>query len=491
MLKLITLLKTNILSLGIIILLLFIPLYPKFPLFNVQGTYVALRLEDFLVAAIVGIWFIIQWRKKFPILGERVSRLILFYWAVGALALLSALLITKNIVPHIALLHYLRRIEYMSLFFVAFASVKKTKHVSRYFLAIFMATLVVIIYGFGQKYFSWPVVSTMNEEFSKGMLLQLTEWTRINSTFAGHYDLAAYIVLVISLTAVLIIWERKKWLKILIIFFGILAFYLLVLTASRISFVAYLLSISFILLFLRKGWFIPPVVALSILAMFFSGDLGERFIVMVEPAMRNLREIRIFKVEAPREKIALKPTTTPTPSIKPVVIKEPVGEVEQEIVPTSKTATSPAEATPAAWPAPEKAAVAAQRSTDIRFKMEWPRAMRAFLKNPILGTGYSSVTLATDNDYLRALAETGLLGFFAFAFIFLEIIRRVVIFLQKRPFGFEKAVVIGITGGSFGFFANALFIDVFEASKLAFIFWILIGILVGTINLSEKSIQTS
>ncbi len=477
-------LDENILSLAVISLLIFIPLYPKFPFFNVPGTYVAVRVEDFLVAVVIGIWLLVQWRRRFSVLREKVSRLILFYWAAGALSLLSALLITKNVLPHIAFLHYFRRIEYMLLFFVSLASIKKMRHVYSYLLTIFIATLGVIIYGFGQKYFSWPVVSTMNLEFSKGTLLRLTKWTRINSTFAGHYDLAAYIVLVLAVTTAFIIWEKKKWLKILTGFLGVLSFYLLVLTASRISFVAYLLAVSFVLLFLKRGWFIPPVVALSIFAMFFSPDLGQRFIVMVEPALRNLTEMRISKFERPKEEVAFQLEPTPTPEIEEVVEVKKKGKAK----PTPKVATVAAKPT---WPAPEGAAVAAQRSTDIRLKMEWPRSLRAFLKNPLLGTGFSSVTLATDNDYLRALAETGLLGFLAFSLIFVEIARRFIVFLQEHPLGFEKAVVIGIAGAAFGFFANALFIDVFEASKVAFIFWILMGILIGTINLSEKSIRTA
>lgn len=469
---------------GIISLLIFIPLYPKFPFLNIPGTYVAVRYEDFLVVAVVGLWIILQCRQKWPVFQETVSRLILFYWAIGFLSLLSALLITKNITPHIAFLHYLRRVEYMSLFFVALSSIKKIRNVYSYFLTIFLATLGVIIYGLGQKYFSWPVVSTMNVEFSKGTLLRLTEWTRINSTFAGHYDLAAFIVLILSITVAFIILEKKKWLRVLIILLGVMAFYLLVLTASRISFVAYLLAVSFVLFLFKKKWFIPPVLVLSIFAMFFSPDLGERFVILL-PAIKKLPEIRILRIVRPQKEIVLIPTLTPTPEVE-----EAGGEITKPIkkapTPTPQVATVAAQPE---WPKPEKAAVAAQRSTDIRLKMEWPRAIRAFLKNPLLGTGYSSVTLATDNDYLRLLAETGLLGFLAFILIFLEITRKVIIFLQNHLLGFEKAVVIGIAGGAFGFFTNAIFIDVFEASKLAFIFWIFMGILVGTLNLSKESTQ--
>jgi O-antigen ligase len=125
------------------------------------------------------------------------------------------------------------------------------------------------------------------------------------------------------------------------------------------------------------------------------------------------------------------------------------------------------------------------RSTTIRLNVEWPRAIRAFLKNPLLGTGYSSITLATDNDYLRALGEVGLFGFLAFVFILVKIgleARKIV--FSKIPIEVEKAVLIGLVGGALGFLANALFIDVFEASKVAITFWLLMGLLIGITRVS-------
>ena len=68
----------------------------------------------------------------------------------------------------------------------------------------------------------------------------------------------------------------------------------------------------------------------------------------------------------------------------------------------------------------EEKVVFEDRSTSIRLAVEWPRAMRAFYKSPFLGTGYSSITLATDNDYLRALGETGILGLTSFVLIFIN-----------------------------------------------------------------------
>ena len=52
----------NIISLAVISLLIFIPLYPKFPLFNIPGTYVAGRIV--LASMIIVAQFLDQVKKK-------------------------------------------------------------------------------------------------------------------------------------------------------------------------------------------------------------------------------------------------------------------------------------------------------------------------------------------------------------------------------------------------------------------------------------------
>jgi len=467
----------NILSLGIIGLLLFIPLYPKFPLFNIMGTYVAIRMEDILVSFLLLLWFFHQLKLGFPSLKDKVGKLIIFYWLVGLLSLISALLITKNVTPHLATLHFLRRVEYMSLFFVALVSVKSLENVKSYLWMIVLSAIGVVVYGIGQKFYSWPVISTMNEEFSKGLLLYLTEWTRISSTFAGHYDLAAFIVLVLAVLAAFVFGLRNKIAKSLVIIVACASFYLLILTASRVSFVAYLIAIIFVFLSLRKYWWLIPVLVFSFTIMLLSGDIAQRYALTF-----NINTEKISQIFSPErrekevEEVALLPT----------LAEEEVEEVSRRKTTPTPTPTLPPSATMAAeleeWRPTTELAV--QYSGAIRFNVEWPRSLRAFTKNPLLGTGYSSVTLATDNDYLRLLAETGLLGFLAFFLIFFELLRRVFYFCQKAKPGLAKSLVIGIAGATLGLLANAVFIDVFESSKVAFIFWILIGVLVGIMKVS-------
>ena len=479
MLKHLKLREINLLSLGVIALLLFIPIYPKFPTFNVTGTYVAIRAEDFVVVFVLLLWFVNQIRLGFPSLKDRVGKMILLYWLVGFLSLLSALFITKNIVPHIAFLHFLRRIEYMSLFFVALSSVRSIQNVKSYGLVLFLTTVGIIVYGLGQKFFGWPVVSTMNEEFSKGMILRLTEWARISSTFAGHYDLAAFLVMILSVTVGFFFGIKNKTKKILILLIGLGSFYLLILTASRVSFVAYLIAIVFVMVGLKKYWWVGPVLALSITGMLLSEDITQRY------ALTFNIDLSALSSKMPRMR-TLKPTPTPTPLPLPQVTSKPIKVVGGKARPTP---TPTLEATVAAeleeWKPTTELSV--QYSSGIRFNVEWPRSLRAFAKNPLLGTGFSSVTLATDNDYLRLLAETGLLGFMAFFLIFLEIGRRVIGFVRWAKPGLEKSLVLGLSGAAIGLLANAVFIDVFESSKIAFIFWLLMGSLVGIMKTAKEN----
>lgn len=483
MVKLLKSVKEKFAFLAIGFLLFFLPLYPKFPLFAVSDTYVSIRVEDLLVAFIVSIFAIILWTKKdFSFLKWPLTKLIGVYFFIGLLAVLNAILITKNIVPHLAILHFLRRFEYLSLLFVAYYSFKEKKQLKTFGWILLISTFGVIFYALGQKFFGWPVVSTMNKEFSKGMILRLTWWARVNSTFAGHYDLAAYMVMVLCLIIATLILV-KNWGKRLIIFLlGALSFYIVMLTASRVSFVAYLVGGVFVFWLAKKRWWIIPFLALSIFGMVFSEDLGQRYAATFKIDLSFLSGI----VQTKPGQIAVAPTLTPIPTVEPTVGVLPT-KVPGASSPTSTPTPTPTQAVAtSSGEYFEATDVAVGRSTDIRLKVEWPRAIRAFLKNPLLGTGYSSITLATDNDYLRMLGESGLLGSLAFLLVILEIARKIFLFLKSQATKQAKLLIIGISGAAIGYFLNATFIDVLESSKIAFFFWIIMGIGLKVIDLNNN-----
>jgi len=124
-------------------------------------------------------------------------------------------------------------------------------------------------------------------------------------------------------------------------------------------------------------------------------------------------------------------------------------------------------------------------SVATRLQVEWPRAINAFLQYPLFGKGPSSITEATDNDYLRWLGEFGLVGTALFIFILGKLFFSLFFAAQKNTP--DQILLWGILTGFFGLLINASMIDIFEASKVAFVFWMIMGIIVGYLtNLKSR-----
>lgn len=423
-------------------LLIIVPLYPKFPFIQIPGTYVSIRIEDFLLA-IVAIFVLIRFVSNIKIFfKDEIARAIFIFLMVGVVSLISAAFLTKTVVISIGLLHFLRRVEYFIPFFavLTFLPYEKNKNLEFYIKILIIVVIAAFLYGFGQRYFGFPVITTQDSESSKGLALRWTTGAQITSTFAGHYDLAAYMVLVLPIFISLIFTIKNKFSKWLLIITTSFGFWLLVNSASRISLVSYLISVCISLVLLKKYKAIILVVLISIVLGGFSSNLYSRYKSLIDVYLNvSAQEISL--------------------------------PVKRE----------------AAIPSPISIPVFEDRSTSIRLAVEWPRAIRAFLKNPLIGTGYSSIGLASDNDYLRLLAEVGLLGFLAFMLI---IVRILFVFIHTLPLslnfsGIKLGFIAGVVGGIFGTLINATFIDVFEASKFAIIFWLLIGLAVYTVKYNK------
>lgn len=484
-------LEAALLKYGVAALLIVIPLYPKFPLFKIPGSWVSIRLEDFLIALVTLIWLLSLFRHKLQFFKDDFNKTVLAYFLIGFLSFLSAVFITHSVVPHVGLLHTLRRVEYMIVLFIMVSSVKTFKEAIFYLEVIFLTLFFVFLYGVGQKFFLFPVISTMNVEFAKGFALRLHPGARVSSTFAGHYDLAAYLVLMLPLTVAVFVAVRKRWLKLMIGGSFILSYWLMLLSASRISFFAYLVSITFTLWFLKKRLWVIPVVCLSVATSFMAPQLMNRYNQTFQVTLLKIKQI---KFTLPWEKqptiISFVPEVTPTPPPPPVSGQKPIPTIVKKIRQITTPTPTPFGKKIVFYGAGTEIPQTEDRSAAIRLKVEWPRAIRAWQKNPFLGTGYSSITLATDNDYLRVLGEVGLIGFLAFMLVLLKIGQKIRNFLSTIPHGdTSRTIIIGILGGIIGFLANAVFIDVFEASKVAITFWLLMGLALSIIKVTQKEVR--
>lgn len=495
-------------------LLILIPLYPKIPLADIlPGYIVRIRFDDILVGFAAAIWLVWLLRKKVTLRGNPLFIPLLVYTVVGLLSSLSAIFITKT-VPidsvHVQklFLHFARRIEYFSVFFIFFSSIKSLSQIKKYVYTAAVVLLLVSIYGFGQKYLYWPAYSTMNREFSKGVKLYLTEHARVLSTFGGHYDLAAYLMVVLTLFIPLILVVKSSLAKILFLLVSICGFWLLILTVSRTSFLAYLISITAAFIFLagKKGWLWASsrwliVIFVSLVIMLSFGDLSDRFAHVLKLDNFKALAFKPLKKEPPKGSQAAYLDIGSKSDI-PLSTRRPGGI--QSVVPSDVYENVPEFGEDASLPATlaarpriySQTAVQYDLSTGIRLDYTWPKAIEGFTKNPLLGSGYSTLTKrniedfteaeSTDNDFLRALGETGLLGFLAFFGIIGFIIWQAISNFKKINDIFFATVVAAITSAIIGLLVNGVYIDVFEASKVAYIFWILTAILLATIKLAQN-----
>ncbi len=218
-------------------LFIIIPLYPKFPFIKIPGIYVSIRIEDFLLAIIAIITFIKLIPKIKEILKDNIVRSILLFLLIGGISLVSGAFLTNTVSLPIGILHLFRRIEYfVPLFFVlTFFPENNTKNLGFYLKTLMLVMLILFAYGVGQRYLRFPVIITQNEEYSKGVALVWTEGSHINSTFAGHYDLAAFIVLILPIFVSLFFVLKDKISKLMIILVSLSGFWLLVNSLSRVS----------------------------------------------------------------------------------------------------------------------------------------------------------------------------------------------------------------------------------------------------------------
>ena len=495
--KLFEFLSDRVIPIGTIFLLFFIPVYPKLPIINVIRTWVYIRLEDFLVALLVGLFLATRlYERKFT--KSQLTFPIVCYWAVGAVSLVWSLIFIgpklPNFFPHLAVLFYLRQIEYMMLFFLAFESVSRRKNaLNGILVALALATFVVIVYGVGQKFVGFPAFLTMNEEFAKGVPLRLPPTARIVSTFGGHYDLAAYLVLLIPILGSLALGLQKFWQKLIFLSLTVGSVVLLLFTASRISFGVYLVGITAMLVWHKKYLLIPFVVIASFILLNLVSGASERFYktfrysnVVVD--LSTGKPIgTLEKIEG--ESAVIEKIATPAEDNLPkgssyIGVPPSTGKKSGEQLKTIQMVVSHNLATGSGEVATISGSFLIQKafvydiSITTRFQGEWPKAIQAFERNLLLGSGYSALGLAVDGNYHRILGETGILG----AISFLGIIAfAFALFLKGKNdlLPIPQSFVIGFFAGLVGLMLNAVLIDVFEASKVAFTLWLLMGIVIA------------
>lgn len=506
-------------------LFVFISFYPKIPLAEIiPGYIVRVRLEDFFLLGVLLV-FGILWLKRKVTMKTPITWLLIAYVGVNILSMLSAMFWVQT-VPleplHVGkmFLHFARRMEYFTMFFLFYNAVKSFRHVRMILIAVLIMILGISAYGYGQKYFYWPVYSTMNREFSKGVRLVLTDHARVPSTFGGHYDMSAWLMFMLIMTLSLLFLSHNKKEKIGLTIVFVVGFWLLILGSSRSSFLAYLLGTGILILLIgayrRSWWWIISrgfvVFAFSLGVMVTFGDLSSRFsqLGFIKQANSYFAALQQPIAKLPDNAVKVEPVTetdqlptpakprpaasaTPAPRELPPDVYKDIPDIK------SVTSTEGGKTVTRTIEVPRNFTTCTYvygLSACIRFDTLWPRAINGFIRNPLVGSGPSTLTKAvkdqfteaesTDNDFLRTLGEVGILGTITFYGTISLFIKRGIDTVSEKPRALSVAVIFGLIAGTIGMFFNATYIDVFAASKVAFMYWAMLGMGYAILELTAR-----
>ncbi len=451
--------------LGLLCVLL---LLPKIAFLDVPGTYVNVRIEDFLVLFVYVLWFI-------GILAGRLTITEVFQWRSIILFLVYGLVITLLGIwiwgtidsPLLGVLHWARRVEYMTLYLIA-ASVTKRSHLVTYLQVLFIVSVLIWVYGILQWKNIVPGFHTLSKPGTMGTY---DEISYVISTFGAHYDFGAFLIWSVMLSVWAYFSVHKPFYKILSIV-AIAAFWWMSLLAfGRSAYLGLLIGMIVVFIFARNIFVVFPILELSnTIRRYFDGRFG------------------LYEYEVSIN-IAPLPTSDPSQAISPT---------PNAIVTLAPSASGPTSDTPSIL---EKIGngvsenisnflgrfnVNLDPSGNIRL-VEWREALVNAKGHLLFGSGYYGNQLGADNDYLRHILEVGFIGLCIFGYVVFNFIRAAFKLFFRSKVTEEKYFYLACIGFIAGLLVEALFIDVFASSKIAFLFWFLMGLL--SVHIQEVSLN--
>ena len=422
----------------LILLLIFIPVFPKLNLLSVPGSSVAVRVEDVLIAVVILSVVLAALIRKGSFKMDPFRRNIILFISVSFISLFVGILQGSIEIQPAPILFFLRRIEYLSLFFVAYlitdsksiGIIKKT--VAPAFMAVALVAVMQKI-GIMGGFFHGQYVPSVGD--------------RVFSTFSTPGELAAYIAIIFTFS-VLGMLDEKPFRKTIWLIIAGLQLFVLFLSVTRVEF----LSIPFGLaaMAIMKGK-VKQTLALIVILAVLAG-------LMMPSSLKDKFSI-IFRRET------VETITNAATGIKRVDINRTLEM--QQLMPSGYDLSA---------------------LTRLYF---WINAFDVFKTYPAFGAGQSAMGDVVDNNYLRVLGENGLIGFAVFIMLIYHIWRNCVKVYNNEAMSKEfRDYALFVLVMLMNMLIIALMGDVFEMSKIAFLFWLLVGVFFKAKNLEESGQAT-
>lgn len=419
------------------IILAIVMFLPKINIINIPGTYVGIRLEDIIIALYALIFVVCLLNgHRFSKEVCKVSLLFFFYWIICFISdcynfISSDLSIVKST------LYFARKFEYFILIYAGYDYIRNMTDIRRLLNLIDASVIYHMIIVALQFAGIMPI-------FSSGTMIWVHDVDRTFSIFNGPYEFAGYLMMVSTICSYRLVKGQNIGKNSVLLFIDVV---LLFMTKSRISLVAAILVDILICIKFSKN-------ILKLLLKVFGGII----IAVICFAVFEIGTDKMF------ERFS-------TIDIKPMV-----------------------ETTKATWENRdfEQFVTYKEYHLDRRFIAQgtdesyairiskWCVLLEGFIRHPLLGYGQSFALEAADGQYVRTLAESGLLGLASWVSMCIFILR-----ISKKDGNKELAMLIG--HGMLSLMITAIFIDIFEASKIMMFYWFVCGAFLKTKVVEESN----
>lgn len=444
--------------LGVVILL------PKLSFIQVIGTTTDIRIEDFLLAAIYLIWIAekIFGKEKFHF--TLVHKLMMLFIVIASIGTIWGI-INGTVQYHLlGILNILRRVEYFLMFFVAYDWLKP-KRLFRYIEILIAYSVGTVLVGLLQYINLLPMFPSWA---FPGRVLYYKQFSFLLSTFGGHYDFGGFLILIAPITIATFFLVKQMYTRLGLLLLIGLYYFSLVNSFSRSAYIGFMIGLVVLFILIRKYILVllPVLDTLRVAYLYFTGQFSKYdYSITFTPAS-----------ESPSPSPSLIPSSTlhthkptPTPTLHPITKpKLNVGEPLQ---------------------LPSGGEVTLDPGGAVRVVV-WKNAWDHFLKSPLLGTGYTSIGTGSDNQYLRTLAETGILGLGTFLIIVGTVLYKLYKGYKYFAEGtLEKMFIAALIAGIIGILCEAVLIDIFDSSKIAIFLWFLVGLGMVIIYHSHEKVQ--
>ena len=409
--------------------LVILPLYPKVGLIAVSGTYIPVRLDDFVTLAVLGGWAITLYRaRRLPRLPP-IAAPVVAWLAIGLLAVALGAGLLGTINWGTGALFWAKPIEYLGLGWAAYDLVDRPERRRLVLYVIFATASIVVAYTLLERFGWLPHAPNYATDVTVSRVL--------GSTMGDSHQLATYLGVVLLMAIAL--WHRApRPARVAgLVGFGISA-YVLVHAAGRSEFLS--LAICTLPLAFWRPARLPAVVMLLFLA--FSFVLPQAVETALDQTVGRDGQLgAVIRSWAPQPGQSSAPSASAPP---PVSVAERFDDLE------------------------------ADRSLEMRLQERWPVFFRIAMRDPIFGAGPSAATEAADGYYIRSFTEVGVAGTLAFGVLILSVLLALWRVIRSTA-GDARAAAVGLISGTIFIGLVGVLIDSWVASRVMQLYWPAVG----------------